>query len=133
MPDIREKTSIAERIIGDFGVVAAIALWWLWSASVPEYVLPGPVAVASRMLASLADLNFLGNALLSITRIFVSLAIAMIIGTALAILPFYRSASSSVIDKAIAPFFNSFPSLGWVMLATIWFNVSEFTDRKSVV
>ena len=127
MPDIREKTSIAERIIGDFGVVAAIALWWLWSASVPEYVLPGPVAVASRMLASLADLNFLGNALLSITRIFVSLAIAMIIGTALAILPFYRSASSSVIDKAIAPFFNSFPSLGWVMLATIWFNVSEFT------
>lgn len=122
-----DKPSIAERLIGDAGVIAAIVLWWLWSTRVPEYVLPGPAAVAHRMLMSIFDSGFLGNALLSITRIFTSLSIAMILGSALALLPFYRPASSAVINKVITPFFNSFPSLGWVLLATIWFNVSEFT------
>ena len=121
------KSSIAERLVGDFGVLAVIGLWWLWSRSIPEYVLPGPGAVGYRMADLLIDPEFLGNALLSIARIVLSLTIAMLLGTALALLPFYRPASASVVHKVILPFFNSFPSLGWVLLATIWFNVSEFT------
>ena len=126
-PGSSEKSSLAERLVGDFGVVALIVLWWLWSRTIPEYVLPGPLVVGRRMAGLLIDLEFLQNALLSITRIAFSLTIAMMLGTALALLPFYRPASTSVIDRVILPFFNSFPSLGWVLLATIWFNVSEFT------
>ncbi|MFL6796190.1 MAG: ABC transporter permease [Xanthobacteraceae bacterium] len=108
-------------------MLAVVILWWVWSTQVPDYVLPGPVAVAHRMLGALVDPAFMINAALSVARIFTSLAIAMLLGTALALTPFYWPASASVINNAITPFFNSFPSLGWVLLATIWFNVSEFT------
>jgi NitT/TauT family transport system permease protein/sulfonate transport system permease protein len=73
------------------------------------------------------DPAFLQNALLSVARVAVALIVAMILGTALALLPFYRPAIGHVVHRVIVPFFNSFPSLGWVLLATIWFSVSEFT------
>ena len=53
------KSSIAERLVGDFGVLAVIGLWWLWSRSIPEYVLPGPGAVGYRMAGLLIDPEFL--------------------------------------------------------------------------
>ena len=99
----------------------------LWSRNLPEYVLPGPIQVAERMAWLTVDPAFLQNALLSVTRVAIALAVAMVIGTALALLPFYRPALSHVVHRVIVPFFNSFPSLGWVLLATIWFSVSEFT------
>ena len=126
-PASTTRSTVVERLVGDFGVLAFIALWWLWSRGLPEYVLPGPAAVGLRMAGLLIDPGFLVNVLLSVVRIATSLIIAMVLGAALALLPFYRPASASVVHKVILPFFNSFPSLGWVLLATIWFNVSEFT------
>ena len=121
------RTTLSERMVADVSVIGIIFLWWLWSQNLPVYVMPGPVAVAKRMAELAIDPAFLGNAVLSVIRVAIALAIAMILGTLLAILPFYIRASSHIVHRVIEPFFNSFPSLGWVLLATIWFNVSEFT------
>lgn len=121
------KVSLAERLVADFGVVAVILLWWIWSRHLPDYVLPGPDAVLRRMAALAIDPGFLKNALLSTTRVAIAIAVAMVLGTALALLPFYLPPARNVVQRVILPFFNSFPSLGWVLLATIWFSVSEFT------
>ena len=73
------------------------------------------------------DPTFLQHVALSTVRVVISIMIAMVIGTALALLPLYRPAAGYIVHRRITPFFNSFPSLGWVLLATIWFGVSEFT------
>lgn len=126
-PSPANKISLAERMVADLGVIAVIALWWLWSKHLPDYVLPGPEAVLRRMAALVVDPAFLKNALLSTSRVVWAIAIAMVLGTVLALVPFYLPPARYVVQRMILPFFNSFPSLGWVLLATIWFSVSEFT------
>ena len=121
------RASLPERLVGDLGVILVILLWWLWSRQLPDYVLPSPTAVLQRMAALTIDPAFLYNEWLSITRVATAIAIAMTLGTVFALLPFYVPALRNVVQRLILPFFNSFPSLGWVLLATIWFSVSEFT------
>jgi NitT/TauT family transport system permease protein/sulfonate transport system permease protein len=126
-PAARERISVGERAIAEAGVLGVLVAWWFWSRDLPAFVLPGPEAVARRMVELALDPAFLLDVALSILRVALALVVAMALGTALALLPFYRPASRHVIDRVVLPFFNSFPSLGWVLLATIWFGVSERT------
>ena len=41
-------------------------------------------------------------------------------GTAVALLPYYVSALRLAIDGRLTPFLNSFPGIGWTLLAIIW-------------
>ena len=115
----------SESRIANFGVIAIVAAWWFWSRNLPDYVLPGPVAVGHRMAELAVDATFLHYLFLSLARIALALTLAMILGAALALLPFYRPGSRYVVERVNLPFFNSFPSIGWVLLATIWSGVSE--------
>lgn len=121
------RLAFTENRIANFGLIALIVAWWLWSKNLPEFVLPGPVSVGRRMVDLAADPTFLRHLALSLGRIAVALTLAMILGAAMALLPFYRPGSRYVVERVNLPFFNSFPSLGWVLLATIWFGVSETT------
>ncbi len=121
------RLAFTENRIANFGLIALIAAWWLWSQNLPDFVLPGPVNVGRRMVELAVDPTFLRHLALSLARIAVALIFAMILGSAMALLPFYRPGSRYVVERVNLPFFNSFPSLGWVLLATIWFGVSETT------
>ncbi len=111
----------------DLCVALALAGWW-WSArGLPEFVLPGPWPVAQRLFALFAEPAFLAHSLASLWRVLLSVAIALLLGGALALIERGVPALDYVIRGGIAPFLNSFPSIGWAILAAIWFEPGHFS------
>jgi NitT/TauT family transport system permease protein len=107
-------------------VVAAIGAWALGAGSLPEFVLPGPVAVGKRLIALFTEPTFLSHTLASVTRVLLSVALALAIGGGLALLNRAVPAVDWVVRGMVLPFFSSFPSIGWAILAAIWFQPGHF-------
>ncbi len=108
--------------LADGLMLAAIAAWALSARSLPEFVLPGPAAVAERLLALFTNAEFLVHTLASTVRVLVSVLLALAIGSGLALLQRAVPALDWVIRGGVQPFLNSFPSIGWAILAAIWFS-----------
>ena len=107
--------------IADALVLAVLAAWYVGARHLPEFVLPGPVAVAKRLLALFSDPDFLVHTLASTIRVIVSVLLALVIGSGLALLQRAVPALDWVLRGGVQPFLNSFPSIGWAILAAIWF------------
>ena len=107
-----------------FGVLLA---WYFGARSLPEFVLPGPVAVFQRLMALFTDADFLFHTMASAIRVVASVLIALVIGGALALLHRAVPALDWVIRDGLQPFLSSFPSIGWAILAAIWFPMGHFS------
>ena len=118
---------VAERLIGEGTVVLVVLGWWVLSTRFPDYVLPSPAAVASRLAALFTDPDFIGETALSAARVVGSVAIATAAGTALALVARLVPVLEWVVERRIQPLLNSFPSVGWAILAVIWFDISNFS------
>lgn len=105
----------------DLAVVAVIAIWYLAARKLPDFVLPGPVAVVQRLALLFFDPDFLVHTLASTSRVIVSVFVALVLGGALALLQRGVPALDWVLRGGIVPFLSSFPSIGWAILAAIWF------------
>lgn len=123
----RGRGQLLPRFIGDSLILVAIGLWWLASLGLPEFVMPGPLAVGRAILDLFIDPEQLGHVGMSALRVVASVCIAVVIGTALAMLPRRWPALRLVIHDCIRPVLNSFPSVGWAILAVIWFRVSDWS------
>ena len=125
-----ERTTIpalfAERMLGEGIVVLALIGWWAFARHLPEFILPGPLPVARRLAELFVTPDFLRDALTSTWRVLVSIALAMIIGGGLAFLAHGVPSLEGVVDRRIKPVLNSFPSIGWAILAAIWFEPGSF-------
>ena len=108
---------VAERLIGEGTVVLVVLGWWVLSTRFPDYVLPSPAAVASRLAALFTDPDFIGETALSAARVVGSVAIATAAGTALALVARLVPVLEWVVERRIQPLLNSFPSVGWAILA----------------
>lgn len=124
-PSRRER--VLARLFADGLVVAAILGWWAMAKSLPASVMPTPTAVAAELWLLFTDEAYLGHTAVSVVRVVVSVMLALLIGGALALLPAALPWTQSIVHERIKPFFNSFPSIGWAILAVIWFKVSDFT------
>jgi len=107
--------------LADALVVALIAAWAFGARSLPEFVLPGPSAVAQRLLALFTDADFLVHTVASTVRVLLSVLLALLIGGGLALLARAVPVLDGVISGLLQPFLNAFPSIGWAILAAIWF------------
>lgn len=107
--------------LADALVVAVLAAWLLGARRLPDFVLPGPLAVGERLIVLFTDPEFLAHTLASVTRVVASVLIALAIGGGLALLQRAVPALDWVIRGGIQPFLSSFPSVGWAILAAIWF------------
>jgi NitT/TauT family transport system permease protein len=107
-------------------VAAALGAWALGAGSLPEFVLPGPVAVGKRLIALFTEPTFLSHTLASVTRVLLSVALALAVGGGLALLNRAVPAVDWVVRGMVLPFFSSFPSIGWAILAAIWFQPGHF-------
>jgi NitT/TauT family transport system permease protein len=116
----------AERFLGETVVAIALLAWWASARHLPEFILPGPLAVAGRLLTLFATESFLQNALTSTWRVLVSIALALLIGGGLAFVAHGVPSLERVVDRRIKPVLNSFPSIGWAILAAIWFEPGDF-------
>jgi NitT/TauT family transport system permease protein/sulfonate transport system permease protein len=119
-------SAATERLIGEALVVIALLAWWAFARGLPEFILPGPVAVGKRLVELMVTPDFLWNMFASAWRVLVSIIAALLIGGGLAFLAHGVPAFEAVVDERIKPVLNSFPSIGWAILAAIWFEPGDF-------
>lgn len=101
--------------------------WELYALSVEPYVMPGPWEVGQTLVAFFTDAHLVTHMLYSFGHILAAVAISFVIGTACALLPFYVPASRLAMHGRLTPFLNSFPGIGWLLLAMVWFGINDFT------
>jgi len=119
-------SAAAERALGEGAVVLMLVGWWLLARHLPEFILPGPLAVARRLVELFVTPEFLWHTFTSTWRVLVSITAAMLIGGGLAFLAHGLPWLDGVVDERIKPVLNSFPSIGWAILAAIWFDPGDF-------
>jgi NitT/TauT family transport system permease protein len=107
--------------LADALVVGLLVVWAFGARSLPEFVLPGPAAVGQRLLALFTDADFLVHTVASTVRVLLSVVLALLIGGGLALLARAVPVLDGVISGLLQPFLNAFPSIGWAILAAIWF------------
>jgi NitT/TauT family transport system permease protein len=107
--------------------VAVLASWWVYAQFVPAYQLPGPVAVAWRMVAFVTDPLLALQLGISLTHVGTAIALAFIIGAALAFSAHFLPASRLLIDSRATPFLNAFSGIGWLFLGILWFGIDSTT------
>ena len=113
--------------LADALVLAVLGLWLMGTRTLPEFVLPGPKAVGERLLVLFTDWEFLTHTLASALRVIASVLIALVIGGTLAVLHRAVPALDWVIRGGVQPVLSSFPSIGWAILAAIWFPPGHFS------
>jgi NitT/TauT family transport system permease protein/sulfonate transport system permease protein len=123
---ISRPPAVAERLIGEGFFVLVLLAWWLFARGLPEFILPGPVAVARRLVELFVAPEFLWHLFTSAWRVVVSITSALLIGGGLAFLAYGMPWLATVVDERVKPVLNSFPSIGWAILAAIWFNPGDF-------
>lgn len=114
-------TTLLAHAIGDGLVLAFLAAWWLTARGLPSFVLPGPVETGQALVALFIDPHFLGDTAISLARIVLSVALAVLFGGVIATVARYVPSSFYAIHRRLMPVLNSFPSVGWAILATFWF------------
>lgn len=113
--------------LADAFVVVVIAIWALSTRTLPEYVLPGPLPVARRFVELFSEWDFLYHTLASTLRVIVSVFLALVIGGGLALLHRRFPVLDWIMRGGVQPFLSSFPSIGWAILAAIWFPPGHFS------
>jgi NitT/TauT family transport system permease protein len=114
-----------EHLFAEGLIVAAILGWWALSLGMPDYVMPGPLTVGEALVRLFVEWEFLGHTIWSTIRVVASVIIAVLLGWALAQLPMRYPIAREIVHDRIKPFLNSFPSVGWAILAVIWFGTSD--------
>ncbi len=115
------------RFAGHAFTLAVLAAWALWGAMVESYEMPGPWAVGKRLVAFFGDWYELRHMFISFAHIIGAVVISFVIGCLCAFLAFYLPRTRLMMHGRATPFLNSFPGIGWIMLAIIWFGVNDFT------
>lgn len=125
MRDAAMRHDWPARVLADGALVVVVALWWLASRNLPAFVLPSPWATAQALGRYFADPALMLDVAATTGRVVLSVIVATTLGIALAIVPFYLPATRDIVHARILPFLNAMPSLGWAILAVIWFGVSD--------
>src|SRR5262249_57556773 len=63
----------------------------------------------------------------SLFHVAASIAISFVIGSLLALIPYYVPVFRFAIERRLGPFLNAFSAIGWTLLAIMWFGVTPLT------
>jgi len=107
--------------------MAVLGFWWLAAQHYGPAILPDPLVVGGDLIMLFTTPDLLWHIGASTLRVLLSVAIAIILGGGLAILARAVPVLEEVILGRVLVFLNSFPSVGWAILAVIWFQVSNFS------
>ena len=101
-----------------------LAVWEAASLVAPSYLLPGPGLVALRLWSFVTSWRDLGHLGASLFHVGAAIAISFVIGSLLALIPYYVPVLRFAIERRIGPFLNAFSAIGWTLLAIMWFGVT---------
>ena len=113
--------------LGWLMVLALVLGWWAISNNISDLVMPGPMMVANSLFDFFSDPILLDDILISTSRVIGSVIVSVLLGLALAIIPIHFPVADLIVHERVKPFLNSFPSVGWAILAVIWFGSSNFS------
>lgn len=114
-----------DRILAEGGVAIALLAWALTTLSLPPFILPSPLDVAGAIGQLFLNPNFSVHILASAVRVITSVLISLGLGLCFALVARYIPPLEWVVTRRMQPFLNSFPSMGWAILAAIWFDFSN--------
>jgi NitT/TauT family transport system permease protein len=123
----RAAPAFLSHVVADGLVVTALLAWWFTAHGLPSYVLPEPVATARQLMLLFVDRGFIGDTLISLGRVITAVAGAVIIGGLLAVAARFVPSTSYAIYRRLLPVLNSFPAVGWALLATFWLAPGNFS------
>lgn len=116
---------LVSHLIADGFVVLALLAWWLTARGMPEFVLPSPVRVIAVLGQLGSERAFFVDVVISAGRILAAMAMAFALGTVLAAIARFIPLWTEAVDRRLLPVLSSFPSVGWAMLALVWFPPGE--------
>ncbi|MBI3708860.1 MAG: ABC transporter permease subunit [Proteobacteria bacterium] len=119
------RLALGEHLVVLALVVLAIGGWWWMSLQFSPLVMPSPWAVLRRTTSLFVDPALLRHTLLTTARVWASVAASLVIGFALAVLARANADLDGIITDRLLVVLNAFPSIGWAILAVIWFRVSN--------
>ncbi len=116
----------AQRAVADGAVLAAVALWILASRSgVDASIAPDPLRVLPVAAQLLVDPELARHTYASLGRVLAAVAIAVIGGTALMLAARFLYLARVLVSGRLLPLLNAFPTVGWAILAVVWFGVND--------
>nr|MBA3384888.1 ABC transporter permease subunit [Actinomycetota bacterium] len=116
----------AYRLVTDGVPIALVVVWYVVALDAPEYILPDPVKVLGRTFELLfANPTLAQHTYISLARVLVSVALSLVIGSALVLVARYLSVTRGLVVERLLPTLNAFPSLGWAIIGLYWFGVSD--------
>jgi NitT/TauT family transport system permease protein/sulfonate transport system permease protein len=127
------SSPFARRAVAAAFLAALGAAWIVAAGRVPAYLLPPPADVGHAMLAFFVSPVRLGHLGATLAHVGASIAIAFVLGAALAFAAHYARWSAAAIHGRLGPFLSAFSGIGWTLLATLWFGVSSQTVVFTIV
>jgi len=115
------------RLAGHVFTLLVLGAWAVWGLSVQSYQMPGPLDILRRLADFFTDWRELRHMFISFGHIIGAVALSFVVGSACAFLAFYLPRTRLMMHGRLTPFLNSFPGIGWIMLAIIWLGVNDLT------
>jgi NitT/TauT family transport system permease protein len=126
-PPLRLRGVPARSLAAHLFTLLFLAAWEAASLVAPSYLLPSPVQVAMRLWAFVQSPRDMGHLGASLFHVGAAIAISFVIGSLLALIPYYIPMLRLAIERRIGPFLNSFSAIGWTLLSIMWFGVTPLT------
>lgn len=109
-----------------------LALWDLGNQVYGNLVLPSPKDTFITLFSILTDSSTIENVLITIKRAFIGFFISLAIGSVLGILAGFF-VTASIMSRPIVTILVGMPPIAWIVLAMIWFGMSDMTVIFTVV
>lgn len=123
----RLNRQTANRFAAHLFTLLFLATWAVASSVAPAYLLPGPIPVAQRLIAFASSARDLGHLGASLFHVAAAISVSFVIGSLLALIPYYVPVLRFAIERRIGPFLNAFSAIGWTLLSIMWFGVTPLT------
>ena len=122
-----KEAAIESTVWISIGVAFSLVVWWWSSRDLTASVLPSPQAVLARLVAIATDPALAWHPFVTTLRVMASVLLSLVLGLALALAAHARPWLDGIISDRILVVLSGMPSVGWAILAVIWFRVSELT------
>jgi NitT/TauT family transport system permease protein len=107
-------------------IASLIGVWWLFSLSVPHYILPGPARVWQALSLIAANGDLWSNLGITFWRVTVGFVIAALVSLPFGIFLGANKWAGEFFEPVI-PVLNTVSSAIWAIFAIIWFGISNAT------
>jgi NitT/TauT family transport system ATP-binding protein len=121
------RGAAVQRLVADGFVIVALLGWYVYSKFVPEFIIPNPISVLRITGELFYSPRYMWDTYTSFFRVVLSVALSIGISGVIVCAGWYLSPLRLLVANRIIPILNAFPSLGWAILAVIWFGVNTFS------